>query len=36
MKPIFDNVASLIGGLLEDELKKKKKSKKTYAQSKYP
>jgi hypothetical protein len=36
MKPVFDNVASLIGGLLEDELKKKKKSKRSYAQSKYP
>ena len=36
MKPLFDNVASLIGGLLEDELKKKKKAKRTYAQSKYP
>ena len=36
MKPLFDNVASLIGGLLEDELKKKKKSKRTYAQSNYP
>ncbi len=37
MKPVFDNIASLIGGLLlEDELKKKKKSKRTYAASKYP
>ena len=36
MKPLFDNVASMIGGLLEDELKKKKKAKRSYAQSKYP
>ena len=36
MKPVFADVADLIGGLLLDELKKKKKSKRTYAQSKYP
>jgi hypothetical protein len=35
-KPVFADVADLIGGLLEDELKKKKKSKRSYAQSKYP
>ena len=36
MKPLFSSVAEMIGGLLEDELKKKKKSKRSYAQSKYP